>query len=191
MTGSCARGGYALSILSDTNKGCTVATQALTLDATNAEVAKLAEHLDTALQSGHDCVNLTISCDVDGQTSLTTTTVIFGVLGVLLAVAVLLLAALFAVRRVLLFRQLRARRAADLETQVRSAIRMIRSFSYPAVFVRGTDFVKLGKLTMHEELRDAGLLVTRDTLDKMDRDHILFFSHQYTTHCFSPVSSPL
>ena len=68
---------------------------------------------------------------------------------------------------------------------------MIRSFSYPAVFVRGTDFVKLGKLTMHEELRDAGLLVTRDTLDKMDRDHILFFSHQYTTRCFSPVSSPL
>ena len=48
--------------LSGTNKGCTVATQALTLDATNAEVAKLAEYLDTALQSGRACVNLTMSC---------------------------------------------------------------------------------------------------------------------------------
>ena len=118
----CVRGGYALSTLSGTNKGCTVATQALTLDATNAEVAKLAEHLDTALQSGYACVNLTMSCDVDGQTSSTTTTIVFGAFGVLLAVAAV--AALFAVRRrVLLFRQLRARRAADLETQVRSAAR--------------------------------------------------------------------
>ena len=122
-----------------------------------------------------------------------TTIIVFGVLGVLLAVAAV--AALFAVRRrVLLFRQLRARRAADLETQVRSAIRMIRSFSHPAVFVRGTDNVTLGKLKMHEKLRDAGLLVTRDTLDKTShQDHIFFFSHQYTTHhrAFPPVSSPL
>jgi hypothetical protein len=104
------------------------------------------------------------------------------VLGVLLAVAVLLPTTLFVVRRVLLYRQLKARRAADVETQVRSAIRMIRSLSYPAVFVRGTDFVLLGKLTMHEKLRDAGMLVTRDTLDKTsNQDHIFFFSHQWTS----------
>ena len=45
--------------------------------------------------------------------------------------------------------------------------------------MRGTDFVLLGKLTMHEKLRDAGMLVTRDTLDKTsNQDHIFFFSHQ-------------
>ena len=59
------------------------------------------------------------------------------VLGVLLAVAVLLPTTLFVVRRVLLYRQLKARRAADVETQVRSAIRMIRSLSYPAYAALG------------------------------------------------------
>ena len=90
--------------------------------------------------------------------------------------------AVFIIRRVLLFRRLRRRRDRDLERQVSDAISVTRGFSYPAVFVRATDFVTLGKLTSHEELRERGLLVTRDALDRLTTsERLVFFSHRTLT----------
>ena len=103
--------------LSGTNKGCTVATQALTLDATNAEVAKLAEYLDTALQSGRACVNLTMSCGRRWTDVVDNHHHSFRRARRPAGCGCAPSGGAVCVRRVLLFRQLRARRAADVETQ--------------------------------------------------------------------------
>ena len=98
-----------------------------------------------------------------------------GIFVLLVLIAVLT----FVVRRIILYRRLQRRREQDLETQCNAAINMTRGFSYPAVFVRASDFLKLGALTMHEDLRERGLLVTRDALDKLKtEENLLFFSHQ-------------
>ena len=47
------------------------------------------------------------------------------------------------------------------ERRVREAVDTLspESLKFPATFVRGTDFIKQGRLRTYEELRDDGLLV--------------------------------
>ena len=98
------------------------------------------------------------------------------------AIILLVLGVISVVRRILLFSKLQRQRDAELEVTCRRAISMTKTFSYPAVFVRGTEFVKLDKLTVHEELREAGQLVTRDALNKLStKEQLIFYSHQWTS----------
>ena len=106
----------------------------------------------------------------------------FGVLLGVLAVALTAVAVTVVVRRILLFRRMQREHDSALETRVRNAIESARLFNYPAVYLRATDFIKLGSLSCHEELRERGLLVVRDTIRAIITDeHIIFFSHQWTS----------
>jgi hypothetical protein len=107
----------------------------------------------------------------------------FGIVAGLLAAGLLVFAAVVAVRRVLLFRRLQAERDANVEKLVRESIKMTQTFSYPAVFVRASNFIGMGKLTTHEELREQGLLIVRDSLDSddMQDESFIFYSHQWTS----------
>ena len=55
---------------------------------------------------------------------------------------------------------------------------MTRSIRYCAVFIRAKDFLALGKLASHEDARNAGKLIFRDTYDEVAfaADHTIFIS---------------
>ena len=58
------------------------------------------------------------------------------------------------------------------------------SLKFPATFVRGTDFIKQGRLRTYEELRDDGLLVSWDAgnLD-VETEEIIFLSQCAAAAC--------
>lgn len=66
------------------------------------------------------------------------------------------------------------------QLRIRASIASLNRLTYPASFVRGTDFVKLGHLRPHESLRDEGLLVYKDRAHRRDQRiyFMVFISHQ-------------
>ena len=117
--------------------------------------------------------------NVDVGTGITT-------LGV--SLALLLAAATTIILVMLIWRSQRLRRLsqeqnADMGRTIREAIATTSSLPFPATFVRASDFVNLGHLVPHEELRDAGKLIYWDHFaqlhDSINHD-IIFLSHQWT-----------
>ena len=72
------------------------------------------------------------------------------------------------------------------ERRVREAVDTLspESLKFPATFVRGTDFIKQGRLRTYEELRDDGLLVSWDAgnLD-VETEEIIFLSQCVAAAC--------
>ena len=59
-----------------------------------------------------------------------------------------------------------------------AAIEMTRTIRFCGVFISAQDFLDLGRLVSHEEARDAGKLIFRDTYDDLafSDDHTIFIS---------------
>jgi hypothetical protein len=70
-----------------------------------------------------------------------------------------------------------------VKEQLLAAIRTTRSLDCPAIYIRATDFCKLGKLRPHEELRNEGVLVYKDALAQLAsvEQFVVFVSHQWTS----------
>lgn len=80
--------------------------------------------------------------------------------------------------------ELEAAAAALIEQQVEESMEIIDQLHAPLVLMRGSDFKRLGRLRVHEETRDDGLLLFVDTKDKFrrmieQRYLTIFFSHQW------------
>jgi hypothetical protein len=79
----------------------------------------------------------------------------------------------------------RLRRAQDARTRQRARLALDTTchISYPATFLRASDFVTLGELVMHEELRDRGLLLYLDDFERLalGKEYTVFISHQWTS----------
>jgi len=73
---------------------------------------------------------------------------------------------------------------AQMLVRVQNAIDHASEFKHACVLLRASDFMALGSLKMHEELRDRGLLHYHDRLAELQRSpgHMIFFSHQWTAH---------
>ena len=71
---------------------------------------------------------------------------------------------------------------ADLET-ARTAIAAIEQCRFPAVFIRFSDLVAIGRFEKHEVLRDKGLLRFLDSMSEAKEftndNPTLFVSHQW------------
>ena len=69
-----------------------------------------------------------------------------------------------------------------LHKQLRDAIATTHEMKFPATLLAARDFLKLGTLKSHEELRDRGLLLYHDVLDDLlnSPERLVFFSHQWT-----------
>ena len=67
------------------------------------------------------------------------------------------------------------------QKKVREAIIALRSIDHPYTFIPANEFLKLGKLRPHEELRDERKLLYFDSVKGLDEQKkIVFFSHQWT-----------
>lgn len=71
----------------------------------------------------------------------------------------------------------------SLEAKIAAAIASTKEFDHAEVLLNAREFIRLGRLASHEELRDRGLLILHDKLDELTRapHHIIFFSHQWTS----------
>lgn len=106
---------------------------------------------------------------------------------VLITVLVLLLLPLLCFRRAAA--RAHTSRREQLAAIVERSISTTKRLSYPAAFVRASDFVACGRLKSFEELRNDGMLTFCDTFDALVRERrfIVFLSHQVR---FRPHSSP-
>lgn len=70
-----------------------------------------------------------------------------------------------------------------LEAKLDQAIASTSDVPHAAALIAAADFMQLGELRPHEELRDRGLLQMHDRLDELERapQRIIFFSHQWTS----------
>lgn len=77
-----------------------------------------------------------------------------------------------------------ARYNAMLEGSISEAIASTNDMAHAAVLISAGDFLKLGRLRSHEELRDSGVLMFHDRLHQLvtTTQRIVFFSHQWTSH---------
>ena len=68
--------------------------------------------------------------------------------------------------------------AEEQKKKALAAIEMTRAIRYCAVFIRAQDFLALGKLASHEDVRNAGKLIFRDTYDEVafGDDYTIFIS---------------
>jgi len=83
----------------------------------------------------------------------------------------------------------RKQRSIDDRRRVQECIDSLQTLNFYAAFVKGVDFIRLGKLRSHEELRDRGLLVYKDVPSRRERRifFVVFFSHQWcSTHVPDP-----
>jgi len=83
----------------------------------------------------------------------------------------------------------RKQRSIDDRRRVQDCIDSLQTLNFYAAFVKGVDFISLGKLRSHEELRDRGLLVYKDVPSRRERRifFVVFFSHQWcSTHVPDP-----
>jgi len=78
--------------------------------------------------------------------------------------------------------QQQEKRAAARE-QAMAAIETTRQMRFAACFIRASDFLKLGKLVNHEQVRNGGRLVFRDSFNELalGDDYTIFISHQWTS----------
>lgn len=121
------------------------------------------------------------ACQAQATTSPTHGTIL-GVAGgtalLLLLLAVLVVSQLVRRRRIHI---LEAEADQRIHQQIRDAIATTSRLRFPGCFVAAADFVELGALKPHEELRNAGKLVYRDTFESLhspNESHI-FLSHQW------------
>ena len=65
--------------------------------------------------------------------------------------------------------------------QIVASLRTTQVLDCPAMYITAADFIKLGKLRRHEELRDEGKLIYRDTAEQLGSDNgfVAFLSHQW------------
>jgi len=70
-----------------------------------------------------------------------------------------------------------------MKRKLTEALETTREFEHPEVLISVTNFLTLGKLQSHEELRDRGLLLFHDQLGEISRapQRVMFFSHQWTS----------
>jgi len=83
----------------------------------------------------------------------------------------------------------RKQRSVNDRRCVQDCIDSLQTLNFYAAFVKGVDFIGLGKLRSHEELRDRGLLVYKDVPARRERRifFVVFFSHQWcSTHVPDP-----
>ena len=77
----------------------------------------------------------------------------------------------------------RAANEAEAKRLVQASVEGITNFRHPCVFVNLEKFVEQGKFIPHEEMRDAGMLKTIDTFEKLleftQDNPTLFASHQW------------
>ena len=66
----------------------------------------------------------------------------------------------------------------QLVEHVDQALTTTAKLSYPAAFVRASDFVKFGRLLSHEQLRNEGKLFFCDTYKRLvhERRYVMFLS---------------
>ena len=93
-------------------------------------------------------------------------------------------------RRCLTHQLFLKQRKAAARDQIKSAIATTGHLRYTAAFLRASDFLKLGELKPHEELRNEGLLVYRDSYDELAHgvDYTIFISHQWTSFSVPDVT---
>jgi hypothetical protein len=62
--------------------------------------------------------------------------------------------------------------------RLHDAISTTHTLDFHAAYVRATDFLQLGELCSHEQLRDRGMLTYRDTISALETmdDFVVFFS---------------
>ena len=79
-----------------------------------------------------------------------------------------------------LWSNLRKQQLAALHENALKAIETTGTMQYPACFVRASDFVAMGRLYPHEEMRNRGLLLYRDSSDELanSQEYTIFLSHQ-------------
>ena len=80
-----------------------------------------------------------------------------------------------------------------LQQRLNESLLMTRSLFYSSATIKAADFLRAGKLTEHEKLRDSGLLQYRDTLEDLaDDDEIfVFVRHQPRTPDSRPYAPSL
>jgi hypothetical protein len=73
---------------------------------------------------------------------------------------------------------------ADQAQKVQQAIDLGNDFNFCCVTIPATEFVKLGQLVAHEDLRDRGVLVFHDKLKELKKGarRLIFISHQWTSY---------
>ena len=75
------------------------------------------------------------------------------------------------------YRGEKVKRKEYAQKKVREAIIALRSIDHPYTFIPANDFLKLGKLRPHEELRDERKLIYFDSVKGLDEQKkIVFFS---------------
>ena len=84
---------------------------------------------------------------------------------------------------------LKAQRRANQFEEARKAIEATQRLSYPACFIRASDFVAMGRLRSHEDMRDAGLLVHRDSFEELSQGHAHAHAHAHAMHSTCCCSS--
>ena len=78
-------------------------------------------------------------------------------------------------------RRRQQQRQVDIRRALHLALKSTHSLECPAMHITGEQFVKLGKLRPHEELRDEGLIVYKDRLEQLGSgEFVVFLSHQWT-----------
>ena len=101
------------------------------------------------------------------------------------AAVLVLIALLFLIQNRFLTKSLHVKqRKAAAREAIRAAIDTTGRMRYTASFVRAQDFLELGHLVPHEELRNRGKLVYRDSFNELahGQDYTIFISHQWTSY---------
>jgi hypothetical protein len=99
-------------------------------------------------------------------------------------VGVLFLSLPYCLRKIHQRRQLVASALKEYDNMMKrkltEALETTREFEHPEVLISVTNFLTLGKLQSHEELRDRGLLLFHDQLGEISRapQRVMFFSHR-------------
>ena len=100
--------------------------------------------------------------------------------GAIVVAAVLATLAYVGIRLAVLRRKTRENRERWTQQQLDESIAMTKTLIFNSASVEALDFLGLGKLVMHEELRDRGLLRFLDTIDDIlaCKELMIFISHR-------------